>query len=256
MDIQQTNFYRFAQKIATLIEESGGSMDLDAFSDLLEQEKFAEEEAFDLKAFTLFGYDNFMIWWLSGHYLKNHGDEKYVDFRNDKLIEPFNAEKNLLSFLLEYENGDETNIGHRFLQEFYQYVEAYKELQVFEIKQIGYWRSEDAFEEYPSAHDFINEFPYEGQEQVFEHLQAGTSMPWATPGVSTCRICGMPNGSSDLSDGKFMWPEGLAHYVKEHNLRLPKAFEEHIQSDWEALDTSSFLFGEYFVNHDWWKSTK
>lgn len=37
-----------------------------------------------------------------------------------------------------------------------------------------------------------------------------------------CRVCGVRNGSAELTDGEnFVWPEGLAHYVESHDVRLP-----------------------------------
>jgi hypothetical protein len=46
--------------------------------------------------------------------------------------------------------------------------------------------------------------------------------------VSWCRFCGAENGSSERSDGVYLWPEGLAHYIRRHNVRLPAAVIEHI----------------------------
>ncbi|MBU6951963.1 hypothetical protein [Hahella sp. HN01] len=39
-----------------------------------------------------------------------------------------------------------------------------------------------------------------------------------------------PLGAAELTDGKWYWPEGLAHYVEAHNLLLPPQFLEHIRS--------------------------
>jgi len=47
-------------------------------------------------------------------------------------------------------------------------------------------------------------------------------------GYSYCRLrCGVPDsemGSFDLTDGLWLWPEGLAHYVEAHGLPLPEEF--------------------------------
>jgi hypothetical protein len=47
-------------------------------------------------------------------------------------------------------------------------------------------------------------------------------------GCSYCRLrCGVPDsemGSFDLTDGLWLWPEGLAHYVEAHGLPLPEEF--------------------------------
>jgi hypothetical protein len=31
-----------------------------------------------------------------------------------------------------------------------------------------------------------------------------------------------------MTDGVYCWPEGLAHYVKEHDVRLPDEFVTHV----------------------------
>ncbi|GHH42120.1 hypothetical protein GCM10017774_37860 [Lentzea cavernae] len=44
----------------------------------------------------------------------------------------------------------------------------------------------------------------------------------AFAGKSICRFCGRDNGSTELTDGvNFVWPDGLLHYVEDHNVRLP-----------------------------------
>jgi hypothetical protein len=49
-------------------------------------------------------------------------------------------------------------------------------------------------------------------------------------GPSFCRFgCGL-NGCTEKSDGVWMWPEGLAHYVRFHNVRLPDEFLTHMRS--------------------------
>src|ERR1041385_2239062 len=43
-------------------------------------------------------------------------------------------------------------------------------------------------------------------------------------GHSTCRFCGKDNGSCDVDDGVYVWPEGFAHYLEEHHVRPPEEF--------------------------------
>ncbi|HEY1188039.1 MAG TPA: hypothetical protein VGE74_10300 [Gemmata sp.] len=41
-------------------------------------------------------------------------------------------------------------------------------------------------------------------------------------------------GGRDLTDGVWMWPEGLAHYVECHAVRLPDEFVSTMESHgWE-----------------------
>lgn len=46
-------------------------------------------------------------------------------------------------------------------------------------------------------------------------------------GCSNCRICGLTNGSQDWGDEVYRWPEGFAHYIREHNVRPPPEFVAH-----------------------------
>ncbi|MDG9670843.1 hypothetical protein ONV78_24100 [Hahella sp. CR1] len=36
-------------------------------------------------------------------------------------------------------------------------------------------------------------------------------------------------GNTDFTDGVWVWPEGLAHYVDAHNLLLPPEFLDHVR---------------------------
>jgi hypothetical protein len=47
-------------------------------------------------------------------------------------------------------------------------------------------------------------------------------------GLSSCRFCDRYNGSAELSDGTYCWPEGLAHYLWDHEVRLPSEFVAHV----------------------------
>ncbi|WP_052434530.1 hypothetical protein [Streptacidiphilus melanogenes] len=66
-------------------------------------------------------------------------------------------------------------------------------------------------------------------------------------GVARCRLCLRVNGSRDLTDGSFLWPEGLPHYVLDHAVRLPSAFLDHIVRRLQALD-------QLARDGSWWRS--
>lgn len=52
------------------------------------------------------------------------------------------------------------------------------------------------------------------------------------PGYSWCRFgCAAPArelGCCTMTDGRFCWPEGFAHYIRCHSVRPPPAFIEHV----------------------------
>jgi hypothetical protein len=67
------------------------------------------------------------------------------------------------------------------------------------------------------------------RDRVVDYLRKGHTLA-AYMGFSYCRFedCRYPErnrlGTRDLTDGQWVWPEGLWHYVADHNVRLPDAF--------------------------------
>lgn len=113
------------------------------------------------------------------------------------------------------------------------------------LRLIGYWRSEQ-HPEYPDPADCVDpSWDEDERHQVWWYLLGGTHGP-AYMGYSKCRMCGEQNGTAEYNDDTFAWPEGLAHYVYEHKVRLPKDFVDHAVrrlNDFESRgrDTSWWL---------------
>lgn len=62
---------------------------------------------------------------------------------------------------------------------------------------------------------------------VVEYLARG-SQHGAYFGTDVCRFCGKENGSIERSDGVWIWPDGLVHYVRDHAVRPPRDFVNHV----------------------------
>lgn len=62
--------------------------------------------------------------------------------------------------------------------------------------------------------------------------------PKACKGSSTCRLCGIKNGSSSYEhpDG-WHWPDGYMHYVKVHNVKPSEAFHKFVLQNTSNLKT-------------------
>lgn len=84
----------------------------------------------------------------------------------------------------------------------------------------------------------------------------------AAAGKSLCRICGQINGSAELTDGvRFVWPEGLAHYVEAHNVRLPAEVTAAMTIAPQPVDVSEFGrrlldTNELIIDADWWRDLR
>ncbi len=114
------------------------------------------------------------------------------------------------------------------------------------LTRIGYWRGETA-PDWPDVLDFIDDSWNEDErEAVASYLRSGTAVRHCM-GFSMCRICGRKNGTSEFSDGTFIWPEGLAHYVEDHAVRLPQRIVDHATDAMERLESAP-------VETTWWQS--
>lgn len=82
---------------------------------------------------------------------------------------------------------------------------------------------------------------------VAEYLKAAGETFMVYLGFSYCRLCEQKYGAStpqgdrlpdwqclgtkDLSDGKYVWPEGYPHYLTDHAVKPPQHFIDHILSE-------------------------
>lgn len=93
---------------------------------------------------------------------------------------------------------------------------------------IGYWHSADN-DGLPHPQRLVSwTWQFGRRWQIVRYLRKG--LPHLQYGGSSyCRFgCWRTFlGSQDLTDGVWVWPEGLAHYVARHGVRLPDEFVGH-----------------------------
>lgn len=101
------------------------------------------------------------------------------------------------------------------------------------LEMIGFWKGRLA-DPYPLPME-LPSLGYSEIEAIADYLEAGNvAEQWR--GLSWCRYgCEGHFGSKDLSDGVWLWPEGLAHYIRLHRVALPPAFVEHALGNTIAL---------------------
>lgn len=113
------------------------------------------------------------------------------------------------------------------------------------LKAIGYWRN-DHHPDLPEPKDYVDR-SWDSAERARVLAYLGAAEPilhWR--GFSNCRICGIPNGSSCMSDGTYVWPEGFAHYLKDHGVRPPDEFLDHV---YRRLETTKSMTGAEKVTY-------
>lgn len=112
---------------------------------------------------------------------------------------------------------------------------------------IGYWHDREGSDPWPDPQGMVDEeWDAEERDQIADYLGHGL-VARTYMGYSECRICGRQNGCIELSDGVFVWPDGLEHYVRDHHVRLPQKFVSH------ALDTVDLLESAS-RDASWWES--
>lgn len=115
-----------------------------------------------------------------------------------------------------------------------------------ELILLGYWRGYAA-DAWPDPVDFIDsDWDEDDRDDVADYLGRGFVVR-AYRGYSPCRFCGRDNGSMELSDGTYVWPEGLAHYLVEHSVRLPEPFVSHALTMIRAFESAG-------RDELWWRS--
>ena len=113
------------------------------------------------------------------------------------------------------------------------------------LTRVGYWASETQ-REWPEVKDLVDaDWDEAEKEKLATYLSHGI-LARAYLGKSTCRICESPNGSTELTDGTYVWPEGLSHYVLEHNVRIPAPFVEHALEVTESIENAE-------IDDSWWR---
>ncbi len=96
------------------------------------------------------------------------------------------------------------------------------------LEVLGWWFSPFAPSTLPRPQALVGGLDPAAREPVLRYLRAGAVLV-TFPEPSFCRFdCGVDDmGTRDLTDGTYVWPEGLAHYVERHAVRLPEAFVAH-----------------------------
>lgn len=99
---------------------------------------------------------------------------------------------------------------------------------------VGYWHDEYTGKDLPNPQSLVD--PYweqEDRERIVHYLRSGARLRECL-GTSYCRFPDGPPrhemGNADLTDGIWLWPEGLWVYVARYSVRLPAPFINHMRA--------------------------
>jgi hypothetical protein len=92
------------------------------------------------------------------------------------------------------------------------------------LNLIGYWIESLNDNSFLPPQEFVHDDDSSLRDIVANYLDSGIMVAMYR-GLSWCRFCrDRQNGCRELSDGYWIWPEGLSHYVRDHNVKLPHEF--------------------------------
>lgn len=116
------------------------------------------------------------------------------------------------------------------------------------LRLIGYWASDHTLD-WPKVTDFVDAgWDVAERQLTVDYLRHG-ALARSFWGISTCRLCGQENGRSELTDGEWLWPDGLAHYLEVHEVRLPEEFVDHVR-------TRALKVAEEEIDRSWWRAQR
>lgn len=97
-------------------------------------------------------------------------------------------------------------------------------------KHLGYWvtNKHNDFRDLPHPSDFIDgSWDWREKEMIARWCDCQPDVQeWR--GSSDCRLCDKINGYTDKSDGIYVFPAGFSHYIKEHKVKPPQEFIDHV----------------------------
>ena len=100
------------------------------------------------------------------------------------------------------------------------------------LKLIGYWAGNKESHMDPYPHPSYLQDPKFWEEKgeyiksiIVDYLDGCVEVN-CYRGLSPCRLCNENLGNCERTDGVYLWPEKLSHYITEHNVILPEEFIE------------------------------
>lgn len=113
------------------------------------------------------------------------------------------------------------------------------------LRLIGYWASvSDA--SWPDSAAFVDPTWDDDERELVRRYLSHGLVARVYMGMSRCRFCSEKVGYRELTDGEYIWPEGLAHYVTEYQVRLPQDFIAHVHEQ-------QGQFKEMVIDETWWR---
>lgn len=122
------------------------------------------------------------------------------------------------------------------------------------MRLIGYWIESLLDTSYVPPQELVGPLPDDVQRAVANYLNGGEEYE-RYRGISWCRFfCDHQMGSREFSDGRWVWPEDLGHYVRDHGVVLPEEFVRDVLEGSPPVPKSRWECSPVNLDHDFWRS--
>ena len=126
------------------------------------------------------------------------------------------------------------------------------------LKLVGYWASANDSSGYPHPRDFVEPgWKAAIKHKIVNYLRSGVFFRgfW---GFDECLLDEKREprdmGSKELTDGVYLWPEGLAVYVSDYDVRIPEEFCEHMVNSDFKIPQLELLESKPSIDCQFWKT--
>jgi hypothetical protein len=119
------------------------------------------------------------------------------------------------------------------------------------MRVIGYWIESLLDASYLPPQEFVGSLAGADRKALAGYLDQGDVYE-TYRGLSWCRFyCGREMGCREFTDGHWVWPEDLSHYVREHGVVLPQEFMQHARIGVSRISRPTW--SERSVDATFWK---
>ncbi len=117
------------------------------------------------------------------------------------------------------------------------------------LRLLGYWAGAPLGRNWPQPERLVDDgWDAAERDAVARYLRHGLLVR-TLEHRNACLLCGVLLPAEELSDGDYLWPLSLEHYVSAHSVRLPSEFLRH------AGYAADARMG-WEVSADWWRQQK
>ena len=100
----------------------------------------------------------------------------------------------------------------------------------------------------PDPVDLVDtDWNVEERQVVVDYLEAGMETPWIMVGSTDCQFCEVSLTNRQLTDQVYVWPTGLAHYLRDHGVGLPPEFVANVRAYYDQPPN---------MDSTWWEATR